>query len=100
MTRRTDDRTGGVAARTAGVQTRHGEAIGQSIGEPKAVVDVVDVPPVMPKWDSIFGGVKVKTSSTSAEVPGANRSQISKSRPTKRSSSRSQVLSASVCGTH
>lgn len=44
VTRRTDDRAGGVAAGTAGVQARHGEATGQSIGEPKAVVHVMDVP--------------------------------------------------------
>ena len=56
-------------------------------------------PPVMPKWDSMPGGGSANRSTTSSEVPGANRSQISRRWSTYPSSASSQVVSAGAYGT-
>jgi len=48
----------------------------EAVGEPEGVVHVVDVPARDSECFSIFGGVSAKVSATSADAPGANRSQI------------------------
>src|SRR5438105_14041575 len=44
VTRRSDHRAGGVAAGAARIEPRQRRGVGQPVGEPEGVVDVVDVP--------------------------------------------------------
>src|SRR5207237_9531752 len=77
-----------------------GVAYGRRSANPKELSTWWMWPREIPKCCSIFGGVRGKASATSAEVPGAKRSQMWRRWRTYRDSSASQLVPESAYGTH